>query len=425
MNIVLLSGGSGKRLWPLSNDMQSKQFLKLLKNNHEEYESMVQRVVRQLKTAHADASIFVSCNAAQDEMLRKQLGMIETICEPARRDTFPAIVLAAAYLRHRKQMSNEDVFIVCPIDPCAECKYFELFTEMENLVKSKGFNIGLMGAIPTYPSEKYGYIIQRDSRVTGFVEKPNKSQAEVLIANGALWNCGAFALKIGYVLHLAEKLVEFDSFEALYDQYDKLPSTSFDYQVVEKEQSIGAVVYDGKWKDLGTWNTLTEEMESNLVGKNVLISGGSVNTHVLNMLSIPVIVQDISDAVVVASYDGILVSSKYGSSFIKPLAEQIEWRPMYEQRSWGNYRVLEYKNDDKVSSLVKKVKIDAGKTNGENYCSDCWLIWIILSGKGLLTTMGGNSVVSEGDVINLLPGSEYSLSASESIELIEIAKGAL
>jgi mannose-1-phosphate guanylyltransferase len=294
--------------------------------------------------------------------LRRQIGNIETILEPARRDTFPAVALAAGYLRYVKNLGEDDVFLACPIDPFAEKAYFELLAETYALAASGRFNIGLLGVEPTYPSEKYGYIRQAGGEVSGFVEKPDAEAAQRMIDEGALWNCGVFALKIGYVLEHARKYAEFESFEQLHAQYGLLPKISFDYEVVEKESSIGVVSYGGVWKDLGTWNTLTEEMGYVSLGDDVLISESSTNTHVLNMLGIPIIAQDIKDAVVVASHDGILVSSKPGSSHLKPLADKINLRPMYEQQQWGNYRVLEYKRGEGASSLVRRVHVDAGQT---------------------------------------------------------------
>ena len=423
MNVVLLSGGSGKRLWPLSNDTLSKQFLQLLKDGEGTYESMVQRVVRQLTAAHKDINLFVSCNATQDDILKRQLGSVETILEPSRRNTFPAIALATAYLRYVKQLDENDIFIVCPIDVFADNKYFELLLKIQELVVLKGNNIGLMGVLPTYPSAKYGYILQNDRAVNGFVEKPSESEAELLISQGALWNCGVFALRIGYVLDYAKKYVEFSNFESLYAQYNNLPNISFDYEVVEKEDSVGVVVYDGAWKDLGTWNTLTDEMSDMLLG-NVLVSDQCKNTHVLNTLNTPVIVHDIMDAVVIASHDGILVSSKYGSASIKPLAEQISLRPMYEQKRWGDYRVLDYKNIGKVSSLVKRLRVDAGQSIHYLCHQKHSEVWIVVSGKGILAVDGVESVVCSGSVVQIPEKAEHSIFATTELELIEIQLGA-
>ena len=423
MNIVLLSGGSGKRLWPLSNDTLSKQFLKLLKNDQDEYESMVQRVMRQLTSSQPGANVYVSCNTIQADIIRRQIGVSDMILEPSRRDTFPAIALAAAHLHYIKELAENETFVVCPIDVFAEIKYYKLLTEVEEQVHSGRNEIGLLGVNPTYPSEKYGYILQTVCKVTGFVEKPPAVEAEKLISGGALWNCGVFALKIGYALHQARKYVNFDSFEALYQQYDELPKISFDFEVVEKEPSIGVVVYDGMWKDLGTWNTLTEEMDGISKGKNVLISENCQNTHVLNMLDIPIVANDLKNMVVVASHDGILVSSKHGSSFLKPLAEQINLRPMYEQRKWGNYRVLEYKLGNGASSLIKRIHIEAGQAISYQYHSKRSEVWVIVSGKGILTVDGVDSVVSFGSIVEILPEARHSLLAATQLEFIEIQLG--
>ena len=422
MNIVLLSGGSGKRLWPLSNDMLSKQFLKLLEDENGKPETMVRRVARQLQAAHKNINLYVSCNDSQNDILQRQLGEVETIKEPARRNTFPAIVLSAAYLRYEKELDDDAVFVACPIDVYAESKYFELLTQVQELVAQNGKNIALMGALPTYPSEKYGYIKQKNGEVTGFVEKPSADEAECLIAQGALWNCGVFGLKIGYVLECARKYIAFDCYEDLYEQYDKLPENSFDYVVTENESSIGVVLYDGVWKDLGTWNTLTEETSSFVIG-NALVADNCQNTHVFNMLNIPVLVQDIQDAVVIASHDGVLVSSKQGSSHLKPLADQVSQRPMYEQRRWGDYRVLDYKQAVGTSSLIKRLRIDAGQGISYQYHLKRSEVWVIVRGKGIFTADGVDSVVGPGSVVQIPPKTKHSILAAVEMEIVEVQLG--
>ena len=318
MNVVLLSGGSGKRLWPMSNDVLSKQFIKLLKDDNGNMESMVQRVMKQLTKVVPTTNVYVSCNHEQVEILQQQLGKVETIPEPSRRNTFAAIALAAAYLYYNKSAGHNEVFVALPIDVYAEEAFFQLLLKVEELAAN--FNIGLLGAIPTYPSQKYGYIVHESGVVKSFAEKPALQLAEELLNKGALWNCGVAATKVGYVLEHARKYVQFDSFDSLYLQYESLPSISFDYEVIEKEKSIGVVVYDGAWKDLGTWNTFSDVMAENSLG-NVVMSKNCQNTHTINMLDIPVVVQDISNAVVVASKDGILVTSKEGSAHLRELLD--------------------------------------------------------------------------------------------------------
>ena len=415
MNIVLLSGGSGKRLWPLSNDTQSKQFLKLLKNDRGEPESMVQRVMRQIREAWPDAFVIVTCNEAHKDILARQLGNVaEYVAEPSRRDTFPAIAYAAAWLHSEKGLPLDERIVVCPIDVFAEKEYFELLSEVEALADMH--SIGLMGALPTYPSVKYGYIVGERGKDASLVEKPTEDKAGRLIEKGAHWNCGVFGVKLGYVLEKAAKYVPNVDFRNLAQNYGKLPAVSFDYEVVEKEASIGFTVYRGAWKDLGTWNTLTEEMGRETVGTGVLVAENSKNTHVLNMLNIPVIVQDASDLVVVASYDGILVTSKQGSSFIKPLADRISSEPMYAQCEWGNYRVL-----DKSEHLsVKLMKIDAGKTMECGECLSGSHVWVVARGRGILSNGGKETAVNSGCSIVLRCEEKVSLLAATEMEVAEI-----
>ena len=146
MNIVLLSGGSGKRLWPLSNDIRSKQFVRMLTNEGGETESMLTRVYRQITEVDREARITVASSKKQASMIKNQLGDKVRICvEPCRRDTFPAICLAACYLRDVEQVGADEVVIVCPVDPYVQDSYFEALKELEKLAENGDANLVLMG----------------------------------------------------------------------------------------------------------------------------------------------------------------------------------------------------------------------------------------------------------------------------------------
>ena len=131
MNIILLSGGSGKRLWPLSNDIRSKQFIKFFKTADGSYESMAQRIYRQIRSADLGAAITIAAPKAQLSILRNQLGEgISISVEPCRRDTFPAIALATAYLHDVQGISEDEPVVVCPVDPYVDDAYFAVLKEM-------------------------------------------------------------------------------------------------------------------------------------------------------------------------------------------------------------------------------------------------------------------------------------------------------
>lgn len=331
MNIILLSGGSGKRLWPLSNDVRSKQFIKLFKDENGNYESMVQRVYRQVTTVDANAKITIATSKSQASAIKNQLGEKVAICvEPCRRDTFPAIALAASYLHDELGVGENEAVVVCPVDPYVDNTYYEAVGKLQKLAEEGKSNLTLLGIEPTYPSEKYGYIIpvsgENVSVVSEFKEKPNTETAKKYMTQKALWNAGIFAFKLGYLLNTAHKMIEFEDYRDLFNKYDTLTKISFDYAVVEKEQSIQVFRYRGDWKDVGTWNMMAEVMADQTKGRAIL-DETCVNTNIVNELNIPILCMGCKDMIVAASGDGILISDKERSGYMKPYVEKIEIIP--------------------------------------------------------------------------------------------------
>lgn len=429
MKLILLSGGSGKRLWPLSNDTRSKQFLKMLENEEGTKESMVQRVWGQLKVVGLASSSTIATSKLQKEMIHNQLGLdIPIVTEPERRDTFPAIALAASFLYSEKETDRDEVIVILPVDPYVEDEFFHKVKELEALVKESKSDLALIGVKPTYPSSKYGYIVPKDQttdyiEVDRFTEKPTEEQAASLIEDNALWNCGVFAFRLGYILDiLAEKEWPLD-YRSLKAQYHTLPKISFDYEVVEKARKIVALPYAGYWKDLGTWNTLTEEMATSLLGKGV-ISNDSVNTHLINELDIPVTIIGGRDLVVAVSPDGILVSDKASSPQIKELIKDFTNPPMYEERLWGWSRTLDYsKYDDEQEMVTKRICIFEGKNSTYHYHNLRDEVWTIIKGEGELALDDKITRVKAGDVVHLPAGKKHSILAVSELEFIEVQTG--
>jgi len=433
MNIILLSGGSGKRLWPLSNETRSKQFLKLIKNENHENESMIQRVYRQISMTSIDARIVIATSKSQVDSIQSQLGQsVDIVREPERRDTFPAIALASSYLFFEKKMNMDDVVVVLPVDPFASLNYFETLQLMETIVKADVAKIVLMGIRPTYPSASYGYILPSNSstldtitytRVDRFHEKPSEEMAGLLISECALWNGGVFAFKLGYMMDIVRQNLDFDSFSDVEKQYGKFTKTSFDYAVVEKEPSIAMVEYSGIWKDLGTWNALTEVMEDTTFGK-VIMADTCQNTHVINELDIPVTVLGAKDLVIVASPDGILISDKHQSSYLKPLVDKIVQRPMFEERRWGEYKVLDYHTyGDETLSLTKHMFIKAGKEISYQLHKIRDEIWTIVDGTGLMVIDDHVRNVRRGDVAYITRGMKHTIKSLTDLHFVEVQIG--
>lgn len=423
MNIILLSGGSGQRLWPLSNDIRSKQFIKIFHKDDGELESMVQRVYRQIMEIDPNATITVATSKSQVSALNNQLGEgIGISVEPCRRDTFPAIALAAAYLKDVRNIGEDEAVVVCPVDPYVDKKYFKTVEELGDYALKSDANLVLMGIEPTYPSEKYGYIIPESgdnvSRVSMFKEKPNVENAKRFISEGALWNGGVFAFKLGYVLNRAHELIDFTDYNDLFNKYDTLNKISFDYAVVEHEPVIEVMRYNGTWKDLGTWNTLTEAMDSTNVGEAIL-NDTCDNVHVVNELNMPVLCMGLKDVVVSASPEGILVSDKEQSSYIKPYVESLDHTVMFAEKSWGSFRVIDVSDD----SLTIKVKLNPG--HSMNYHSHEYRdeVWTVISGNGRAVIDGKEQAITVGDVIKMPAGCKHTVIADDAISMIEVQIG--
>lgn len=423
MNIVLLSGGSGKRLWPLSNDVRSKQFIKIFKQEDGSYESMVQRVYHQIKKVDTEATVTIATSKTQVSAIHNQLGQdVGISVEPCRRDTFPAIALATAYLVDVQKISPEESVVVCPVDPYVEADYFEALKRLSAQADKGEANLVLMGIEPTYPSEKYGYIIPESkdavSGVSMFKEKPDKETAAAYIAKGALWNGGVFALRLGYVLKRAHELIDFTDYHDLYNKYDSLQKISFDYAVVEHEPAIEVMRFAGTWKDLGTWNTLTEAMDTQAVGE-ALFNENCRNVHVVNELNVPILCMGLKDVVVSASPDGILVSDKEQSSYIKPFVDSLDHRVMFAEKSWGSFRVLDVGKE----SLTIKVTLNPGHSMNYHSHDHRDEVWTVIQGTGRAIIGIKEQVVGVGDVITMPAGSRHTIIAETELQLIEVQIG--
>ena len=423
MNIILLSGGSGKRLWPLSNDIRSKQFIKIFKTENGDYESMVQRVYRQIRAMDETAIVTIATSKTQVSAIHNQLSENVNVCvEPTRRDTFPAIALATAYLHDVLGVSSDDSVVVCPVDPYVNEDYFAAVKRLSDMAKEGSSNLILMGIEPTYPSEKYGYIIPGDkeevSPVVAFKEKPDLQKAKEYLSQGALWNGGVFAYRLSYVLEKTEELIGFSDYQKLFDSYKDLNKISFDYAVVEKEPDIQVLRFGGQWKDMGTWNTLTEAMEEPSIGE-VMLNESCENVHVVNELDVPVLCMGLKNMVVSASAEGILVSDKEQSSYIKPFVDKISQQIMFAEKSWGSFRVLDVEEE----SMTIKVILNPGHRMNYHSHEHRNEIWNVIAGNGKAILDGREQTVKPGDVLYMPAGCRHTIIADTELKVIESQLG--
>ena len=424
MHIILLSGGSGKRLWPLSNDVRSKQFIKIFKGPEGTgYESMVQRVYRQIKRVDPDATVTIATSKSQVSAIHNQLGDgVGISVEPCRRDTFPAIALATAYLHDVQGVGREEPVVVCPVDPYVEDSYYAAIHRLSDEAERGTARLVLMGIAPDSPSDRYGYILPKTqeevSKVESFKEKPDTATAAKYIAQGGLWNGGVFAYKLGYVLDRAHELIDFIDYADLFAKYDTLKKISFDYAVVEHETDIAVLRYRGTWRDLGTWHSLTEAMEENTVGR-VKLAEDCANVHAVNELGIPILAVGLKDVVISASPDGILVSDKDRSSGIKSYVEDLGQQIMYAEKSWGDFRVLDVAEE----SMTVKVTLKPGHRMNYHSHERRDEVWTVIAGHGRTIVDGMEQPVRAGDVITMAAGCKHTVIAESELQLIEVQLG--
>ncbi len=426
MHIVLLSGGSGKRLWPLSNDVRSKQFLRIFEENNGEFSSMIQRVFGEIKKAMPEVKITVAAPKKQLSILNNQIGVNCSVSkEPLRRDTFPAISLASFYLKDVLQTDLNEVVVFMPVDPYVNSDFFFSVKRLGEIAQNSDNNIMLMGIKPTYPSAKYGYIFADNDnkssdeilQVKYFKEKPDEETAKEYLKQSALWNSGVFAMKLSYIIEKSSEILKVKSYRELYDNYASVAPISFDYAVVEKEKKIGVLKYNGEWKDLGTWNTLSEVMNKTL--GEVTMSSDTKNTAAINELDVPLLIMGIENAVVVASANGILVSDKKKSSFIKPYVEKFPQEIRYTEKSWGDFKIM----DMGENSLTIKIVLNPGHKMSYHYHEHRDEVWVVTEGEGVAKIDGKKREVSAGDIIEIKRNVPHTMEAKTQLTITETQIG--
>lgn len=319
-----------------------------------------------------------------------------------------------------------------PCDPYTEVGYFKVIGDMAEAVRNNAAELVLMGIKPTYPSSKYGYVVpekegaaKRIRRVQRFIEKPDVATAEKFITEEAMWNGGVFTFRLGYMRNIIGKYIQSDDFNDIRSRYGELPKISFDYEVAEKAKSVAVIPFAGEWKDLGTWNNLTDELPDNGIG-NVTMDDTCNNTHVINELALPIMCIGAQNMIVAASCDGIIISDKGKSENIKVYADRLQHRPMYEERRWGEYKVIDMTEcPDGYKTLTKELTVRAGKNISYQMhrCRD--EVWTFIEGEGKLVLDGKTSNISRGDTVIIKKGMMHAVKATTDLRFIEVQSGDL
>ena len=420
MKIILLSGGAGKRLWPLSSSNRAKQYLPVLEKPAGGLESMLQRVWRQLGAANLQRDTRIATCRQQAEQLLGQAGCgAPLIIEPEQRDSFPAAALAAAYLYAIAGAALSETVVLVPVDAYVEDSFFEFIKGLPKLLRESKAELLMVGISPDCPNGQSSYIIPQHGggqqpgqgfKVSSFKERPFEEEARKLIREGALWNSGIYAFRLNFMISMLMERGLPVHYDELYKQYLKLPKTSFEHEVVQAAGSRAAVHYEGSWKDLGSWKALSEEIAvARLDGQTQ--AEESRQNRLVNELGIPITVVGLDNIIVAASQDGILVANADSDTLISAKLQTMNEKPKYEEWRWGHSRIV----DSAVlptgqQAVTKRVFVAEGQNMSYQLHFRRSEVWTIIAGEGVLLLDDVCRHVSAGDVVQI-PGAGQTQSA--------------
>lgn len=393
MKSVVLAGGSGKRLWPLSREMYPKQFMSLDTNG-----SLLQQTVERVGK-YAEETYIVT-NSAQYEYVKHQLeGKIKEeriLTEPIGRNTAPAIALACTHIQNEDDSSK---ILVMPSDHLITENFFKIAKKAEACTTQ----ICLFGITPTHPATGYGYIMPGEENGCGFnvqkfIEKPEQDIAKKLITDNCLWNSGIFLFDTTkmmeeYKTNLPEIYKHMSTPQDLLDNYHKLPNTSIDHGIIEKSRSTIVFPFNGEWSDIGSWNSIYEILpkdENNNAMKGKIITHNSKNSLLWSEDRLIATV-GLKDMIIVSTHDALLVAHKTEAEQIKSVVEELKNKNYKEafqhttvHRPWGYYTILEkgpmYK--------VKRLCVRPGKRLSRQLHHHRAEHWIIVKGTAKVVKDG-------------------------------------
>jgi mannose-1-phosphate guanylyltransferase len=411
IHIVLLSGGSGKRLWPLSSEKRPKQFLRLLPDGRGGTESMLRRIFRQMRSEFPTEHLLVATSASQVDLVRDEVGLaVDVVAEPAGRDTFGAIALAGTWLRDRCGAASDAVVAVVPVDAYADERYARTVRTMCEAVDAGIAKLLLMGIAPSHPSPRFGYIVPGESlegcaKVARFIEKPPENEAKRLLEEGALWNGGVFAFRLGYLLDIVERRLGFRGYDRLAGGYRDLDAVSFDIAVTEQERSVASVPYDGAWKDLGTWDALVREIGGKGTGTHIPL--GCDRTVVINGLPLPVVTLGTDNLIIAAGDEGILVTTPEASGRLKE-ALDLGGADSFAMRDTGTAR-------------TRRIELESGRTLTISQDSAPLVVLVCEEGEGELNSDGATFQLAPGASVAIGRPARITIAARQRLRVLHIA----
>lgn len=441
---IILAGGSGSRLWPLSRELYPKQLLNLNSDK-----SLLQSTFERLEGFMPKENIVSITNTKHTSNVRMQLSELSSkvnlLSEPVSKNTAPAIALAVKFIM---QKSNSDpVIIVVPSDHLIENQDKFLSTVKKGEKLAEAGYIVTFGIKPDYPETGYGYIntsdeLQDGFKVKEFVEKPDLETAKQYLKAGTYyWNSGIFMFKASTLIQEIEKLApeiadisnEIDftkSDEIPFIKFDKMPNISIDYAVMEKSDKIALVKLESDWNDLGSWQSIYDVSQKDKNG-NVFVGHvldkDSKNSFVYSSSKLVATI-GLEDTVIVETEDAILACKKDKTQDVKyiynTLKEQNDNTHLVHKtvyRPWGFYTVIAQGK----GFITKIIHVNPGQKlslQSHNHRSEHW---VVLSGMALVKLDGKDYTLSPGHSVDIPVKAIHSLQNpyDEDLEIIEVQKG--
>lgn len=391
MRVVLLSGGSGTRLWPISTECCPKQFLPFFEAD----KSMLYTTYKNIKKFFP--FVYFATQSKYIELINTQIKEdINFIIEPDRIGTFGAVLNIANYFKYVEKLSDEEIISIVPTDHDVDCDFYKILEDAALCIKKRNTDICLIGIRPESPSTKYGYIVHENNILKEFKEKPDERLAQKLINNNSLWNSGIIVFKLKYIIDISKKYIEYGNYEEFLANYNNLPKISFDKEILEKNGNIGIIQSNKKWNDLGTWDSLSKKIST----------ADQYNTNIINFED-----KEIRN---IGVRDSIIINSSNGLALLNKSKQQIYWE------DWGFYKnIINYVDGEKnIKSII--LNIYRGNTINYNCIENINKIWFVTEGLGEILCKNKKIEIKAGQIIQFSKEKSYVFKALEDVQILEL-----
>jgi len=435
---VILAGGSGSRLWPLSRELYPKQLLNICAEK-----SLLQSTFEGLSNFIPAENIISVTNIKHLSNVKMQLSQVNSnpviLSEPVSKNTAPAIALSAKYII--ENFSGDEIILVFPSDLMMEYNQnlYNTINEAKNVAEEG--KIVTFGIKPTYPETGFGYIQSENNIVKSFTEKPDSITAEQYLKSSSYyWNSGIFMFKVSTIIEEFEKYspeisrvirnIKCTDNTVPFTEFDKMPSISIDYAIMEKSDKLVMLELNSGWKDLGSWKSIYEvspKDENNNVFVGKVLDKGSKNSFVYSSSKLVATI-GLEDTVIVETEDAILACKKDKTQEVKQVYETLKQQHDGTQkvhktvyRPWGFYTVIA----EGQGFQTKIIHVNPGQklsVQSHNHRSEHW---VVLSGNAKVVLEGKDHILSPGHSIDIAVRAIHSLQNpyDRHLEIIEVQKG--